>query len=277
MIEPQPLYVSRRLKNTRDLVRWAESQGVTIDDPDKLHVTVVYSRQPVDWFAAGDAWSGELRITPGGARAIERLGSAVVLRFASSELQWRWQQWRDLGASWDFPDYKPHVTLTYDDALDLDLIEPYRGELVFGPEIFEEPRDPGREDPDRVRIVGRVSKVDVDQRLVYGWFSVIENSEGPIVDAHGDRIDEQTLVEAAHAFMTDSRAGKMMHSGKRVADVVESIVFTRDVQKALGIDLGKVGWFACMKVRDDEVWQRVKSGDLRAFSIGGVAQRIEAD
>jgi hypothetical protein len=43
------------------------------------------------------------------------------------------------GASWDYEEYQPHVTITYNGGgIDLHAIEPYRGRLVFGPEIFEE-------------------------------------------------------------------------------------------------------------------------------------------
>lgn len=126
---------------------------------------------------------------------------------------------------------------------------------------------------------GRICKVDGERKLAYGWFSVIEENGQPVVDSQGDVIDEEVLVDAAHRFLTDSRAGKMMHKGRRVADVVESIVLTRDVQKALGIELpeGRIGWFAAMKFRDDDVWDRVKSGELQAFSIGGTGIRSEAE
>jgi hypothetical protein len=41
--------------------------------------------------------------------------------------------------SHDFDEYQPHVTITYEGSdLDLSKVEPYRGELVFGPEIFAE-------------------------------------------------------------------------------------------------------------------------------------------
>jgi hypothetical protein len=45
----------------------------------------------------------------------------------------------DDGISWDHDDYTPHVTITYDAGdLNIDEVEPYTGELRFGPEIFEE-------------------------------------------------------------------------------------------------------------------------------------------
>lgn len=75
-----------------------------------------------------------------GKRAVERFdGGAVVLRLDSPELQRRWRELRDAGASWDYPDYRPHVTITYDgDGVDLDAVEPYAGPLIFGPEEFAE-------------------------------------------------------------------------------------------------------------------------------------------
>jgi hypothetical protein len=39
-----------------------------------------------------------------------------------------------MGASWDFPDYLPHVSITYKGAArDIGQIEPFAGTLVFGP------------------------------------------------------------------------------------------------------------------------------------------------
>jgi hypothetical protein len=61
--------------------------------------------------------------------------------FTSSELSWRWFHIKGCGASWKYgEDFQPHVTLTYkgDDTLDLSKVEPYRGPIILGPEIFEE-------------------------------------------------------------------------------------------------------------------------------------------
>lgn len=139
---PRPLYVSRPLVNVAEFTKWAKSQGFgsVVDD---LHVTVTFSRSPVDWMAMGDNWSsdqnGNLTIEPGGARLVEPLGDkgAVVLLFNSSALAYRHEHMRERGASWDFPTYQPHVTITYAGTdVDLSKVEPYRGKLVFGPEVF---------------------------------------------------------------------------------------------------------------------------------------------
>lgn len=147
---PRTLYVSRAVMNTAEIKKWAKGQGFksTVDD---MHVTIAMSSAPLDWMKIPATWSwgdkeGEVVIQPGGARIVEPLGDkgAVVLLFTSSELSWRHTAIREAGATWDFPDYQPHVTLTYEGkTLDLDKIEPYRGEIVLGPEIWEETKPVG--------------------------------------------------------------------------------------------------------------------------------------
>lgn len=143
---PRPLYVQRKVTNGADILAWAKAQGFEVTVPaDDLHVTIAYSRQALDWMKVGGDWGGRqdggLTIAPGGARLVEPLGSegAVVLLFNSSELAWRHMQIREAGASWDYEEYQPHVTITYAAGdLDLSKVEPYRGKIEFGPEIFEE-------------------------------------------------------------------------------------------------------------------------------------------
>lgn len=144
---PQPLYVQRKVVNTGEILAWAKSQGFTAPlDAADLHVTVAYSRKPVDWMKVGTGsdWNenelGQLRIAPGGARVVEPLGGegAVVLMFNSSALAYRHEAIREAGASWDYEGYQPHITITYDPGtVDLAKVAPYRGAIVLGPEIFE--------------------------------------------------------------------------------------------------------------------------------------------
>ena len=143
---PRTLYVQRKLLNAEEFIAWAKGQGFDATlAADDLHVTVAYSRAAVDWMKVGESWSGkdgELVVEPGGARLVEPLGDsgAVVLLFNSSQLAWRHEEIRRAGASWDYLEYQPHVTITWTkpDGLDLATVEPFRGELRFGPEIFEE-------------------------------------------------------------------------------------------------------------------------------------------
>lgn len=119
-----------------------------------------------------------------------------------------------------------------------------------------------------------IVKVSEEQRLVYAWASVIEKGGEPVVDLHGDIIEEGELVKAAHRSLRRI-VGKQMHQGGAVAEVVESFVMTKEVQKMLDIDLGQVGWLVAMKVHDESVWNKIKGGELAALSIGGRGLKTE--
>ena len=142
---PRPLYVRRDLLNAADLIAWAKAQGLeTTLTPEDMHVTVLYSRTPVDPMAMGETWGSEtdggLIVKAGGPRALERFGEgALVLQFASWSLTSRHADMIRAGASHDWPEYAPHVTITYTvpDGFDIEAVRPYAGELRFGPEIFE--------------------------------------------------------------------------------------------------------------------------------------------
>ena len=141
----KPLYVRRDVINRADIVKWAESQGFTDIAPD-LHVTITYSRNPVDWMAMGESWRGKLEIEEGGPRLVEALGpdgKYKALLFTAYELISRNQEMRDKGASFDWPEYQPHISIQVGGDIDLATVEPYRGKIVLGPEIFEAIRAEG--------------------------------------------------------------------------------------------------------------------------------------
>jgi hypothetical protein len=122
-----------------------------------------------------------------------------------------------------------------------------------------------------------ITKTDDEQRVVYGWASVISEKGIPTIDTQGDIIEAADLTKAAHNFMLDSRAGKLMHQGGKIAEVVESALFTSEMQKSLGIDLGKEGWYIGMKILKEDLWTRIKAGEFPAFSIGGRAHRVPVE
>lgn len=119
-----------------------------------------------------------------------------------------------------------------------------------------------------------VAKLDEEQRCVYGWASVISEGGQVVTDLQGDQIEVGDLVKAAHDFMLASREGGDMHEVVGIGKVVESMVLTPAIQQTLGIDLKKIGWLIGMKISDDGVWARAKSGELAAFSIGGSGARV---
>lgn len=118
-----------------------------------------------------------------------------------------------------------------------------------------------------------------DQGLVSGWASVAVNADGTLpLDWQGDIIRPEELERAAINFMCEYRASGVEHQGPSVGTVVESIVLTTEKQAAIGIPEGYVpqGWFITVKVHDPAVFERVKSGQYKMFSIQGKAKRIQA-
>lgn len=137
---PRTLYVHRKVLNAGEIIAHFKQQGfATTLSADDLHVTIAYSRRPLDWMKAGAAWESEIKLSAGGPRLMEQFGLATVLLFSSHELEWRHEAIKSAGASWDHPEYQPHITISYA-AGDVELaeVEPYQGEIVLGPEIFAE-------------------------------------------------------------------------------------------------------------------------------------------
>lgn len=129
----------------------------------------------------------------------------------------------------------------------------------------------------KANIEGQILKADDEQRMVYGWASVITEKGEPVVDRQGDMIEADTLVKAVNDFMEHVRVGKAMHTGEQVGVVVHSLPVTKEIGEALGIQSDREGWVVAYKVFDDAVWDMVKSGELAAFSIGGRAMKQEID
>jgi len=124
-------------------------------------------------------------------------------------------------------------------------------------------------------IEGQILKSDDEQRLVYGWASVVTEKGQPVIDRQGDVIKPDTLVKAVNNFMEHIRVGKQMHNGDQIGVVVHSLPITKEIGDSLGIHSDREGWVVAFKVYDDNVWAKVKSGELAAFSIGGRAVKGE--
>jgi len=116
-----------------------------------------------------------------------------------------------------------------------------------------------------------VFKVLEDQRLVYGW-AYVSTVNGQIsLDHSGEYIRPEEIVKAATNFMLEARVAKEMHSGPQIGEIVHSLPITKEIASSLGLTTEKEGWVICVKIRDDKVWEQVKTGKLSAFSIGGRA------
>ena len=129
-------------------------------------------------------------------------------------------------------------------------------------------------------IKGRVAitKSDDDKMLAFGWANVAVRSGGEVIeDWQKDIVEPEELENAAYNFVELYREGGEMHERGGAAVLIESVVFTKEKMKAIGIPEGSlpVGWWIGFKVLDEEVWEKVKSGEYPMFSIEGTAERVE--
>lgn len=124
----------------------------------------------------------------------------------------------------------------------------------------------------------KIHKRDDEKMLAFGWASISLTEEGKqLEDWQQDMIDPEELEQAAYRFVELYREGGEMHERGGAAVLVESVVFTEEKMKAMGIPEGilPVGWWIGFKVTDPEVWEKVKDGTYSMFSIEGEAVREE--
>jgi hypothetical protein len=288
----QTLYVSRKVLNADDIIKWAKAQGFETTYPaEEMHVTVAFSRSPVDWMQVGQACysidgKADLTVPEGGPRQVEIFGlqqNCAVLLFASSELEWRHKWIVECGASWDWPAYTPHITISQSlpAGFDPTKIEPYQGKIVLGPELFAPVKENAMDGmmEKGFQTFFKVSGVDEELGLVFGWGIVCKEDGVDYYDVQKNHIPEDAMVEATTDFMKSARVHGDMHERGTGPDmpagmVVHSFPLTTDIAKAMGIDTKKTGWMVAT-APDKAMLAKFKSGEYQGFSIGG--EYIEID
>lgn len=128
----------------------------------------------------------------------------------------------------------------------------------------------------------QIIRKDKAQQIVYGWASVSVDDGELVTDLQGDQIEPDELEKAVTDFMLNYRAQEaggsgVMHETEPMCEVIASLVTTPDIVKAFGLsEKLPIGWILGLKVLDPEVWRRVESGELKALSIQGTAERVAA-
>lgn len=123
-----------------------------------------------------------------------------------------------------------------------------------------------------------INKIDDDQRLAFGWASVLVNDDGTqLVDEQRDVIEIEELEGAVYDFVMSYWPTAGVNHERPCGQLVESMVFTKKKLEMLGIADSKIplGWWVGFKIWDEAVWQKIKSGEYKMFSIGGTATRVE--
>lgn len=94
------------------------------------------------------------------------------------------------------------------------------------------------------------------------------------------QFDAQTIEAIAQRFFEKGyqRNVNLQHNGEIVDGVVmyESMI----VDKERGMqfqDLPEGSWVGSFKVNNDEVWERIKSGEMKGFSVEGIFNHVKVD
>ena len=133
---------------------------------------------------------------------------------------------------------------------------------------------------DEVSFEVDISKMNDDQHLVFGWANVSINADGSIpLDWQGDITSPEVLEKAAYQYVLKYRTTGEMHKGEAVGYLIESCMFTKQKMQAMGIPEGVLpeGWWVGFYIPDDDVVDKIKSGQYKMFSIQGKARRIKLD
>ena len=135
----KPIYIKRTLILSDAFLLWCKQCGFETRLPkEELHVTIAYSREPVDTDTIELQTNAMMDM--GSVRQLKMFGDAVVLTFQDKELYERWNQLKALGCSWDYDDYSPHITITYNKPHELDINDliAFNGQLIFSHEELED-------------------------------------------------------------------------------------------------------------------------------------------
>ena len=116
---------------------------------------------------------------------------------------------------------------------------------------------------------------DEEQRIVFGAALIPDLPIKRVVmgQTFYVAIDKENILSTAIKFQKDGVANRidMQHSGTLLNDITifESFVTNENrVTFAKGFeDLPMGTWFISAKINNDEVWQKIKAGEIKGFSI----------
>ena len=209
--DERTLYVSRPVLNAKAILAWAAKAGIrNLVPAAELHTTIAFSRAKLDWMTIEPEWNegtdGRYVIHPGGPRRVDEIapGGPAVLLYNAESIRWRHEHIKRAGASWDWPEFHPHITLSNDPQADLSQIEPWQGPIILGPERFEELDAEGaRAFAEHGFDLGRHDDIDdaVDALIDEGWQEAMD----PMLEPLMQQLESAATFEEARAVLAGAK------------------------------------------------------------------------
>ena len=204
-----PLCIKRPILNSEEIHQWFKTQGIeSVVSPEDMHITVVYSREPVAWEKAWEAPEGYT--IKSGKRSIEVFGGenspTVVMKMEDKYLSDRHNRLRDAGCSHDWPEYHPHVSITKKGlTVPIDSIDPFPGPIYTGPEAYDD-----------IYENYEMDEKSLNEPLIVAFPAIIKASVSKSgnriveveascerVDLEGDLILQKALLDSASNFLNN--------------------------------------------------------------------------
>lgn len=117
-----------------------------------------------------------------------------------------------------------------------------------------------------------------DEKIAIGPV-LIPMSDDDEVDGQNQTYDAKAVEDAAHYWMESWQQMTEMHTNEldeKQFSILESYIAPVDFELN-GHTVIKGTWILMIRVLDDDLWQKIKDGELNAFSIGGVATAEEME
>lgn len=110
--------------------------------------------------------------------------------------------------------------------------------------------------------------MDDERHLIWQIASVTTVGGEHLVDAHGDTFSTRAMEEFCIDLIRGQRLGKIDHEDGPANEIVQALVLSEELQKALGFDLGFEPFITCTHVPDAALWEEMKTGEWET-SIAG--------
>lgn len=123
------------------------------------------------------------------------------------------------------------------------------------------------------KMKAQIWKANEEQQIVYGvviepWTDVTKDG-----DSHGDRMTKEEIEKSAHNYMYEFQEIKEQHEKAVEARPVESFIAPVDFKAPDGQIIKEGSWIMAVKIDNDDTWEKIKKGEITAFSPGGFGKR----